>query len=54
MPTVGTFPDRVAVEVEHIVWVELFVAGVGAPVTVIVAFAVDAAHGALLIVHRTT
>jgi hypothetical protein len=34
VPTVGAFPDRVAVEVEHIAWVELFVAGVGAPVTV--------------------
>ena len=54
MPTVGAFPDRVAVEVEHIVWVELFIAGVGAPVTVIVALAVDAVHGELLIVQRTT
>ena len=34
VPTVGAFPDKVAVEVEHIVWVELFVAVVGIPLTV--------------------
>jgi hypothetical protein len=54
VPTVGAFADKVAVAVEHIVWVELFIAGVGAPVTVIVALAVDAVHGELLIVQRTT
>ena len=54
VPTVGTFPDKVAVPVEHIVCVELLVAVVGAPVTVIVALAVDAVQGELLIVHRTT
>jgi hypothetical protein len=54
VPTVGAFPDKVAVPVEHIVCVEPLVAVVGAPVTVIVAFAVEAVHGELLIVHLTT
>ena len=54
VPTDGVFPDKVAVADEHIVWVELFVAVVGAPVTVIVALAVEAVQGELLIVHLTT
>ena len=54
VPTEGVFPDKVAVPVAHIVCVELFVAVVGVPVTVIVALADEAVHGELLIVHRIT
>ena len=54
VPTLGLFPDKVAVPVVHIVCVEVLVAVVGGAFTVMVASAVDGEHGELLIVQRTT
>jgi hypothetical protein len=54
VPTEGLLPERVAVAVTHIVCAEPLVAVVGEATTVIVASAVEAVQGALLIVHLTT
>jgi hypothetical protein len=55
VPTDGVFPDKVAVPVLQIDWVEPLVAAVGVPDTVMVASAVVGAHGEVpLIVQRTT
>ena len=54
VPVVGVFPAKTVFPVLHIVAVDVLVAVVGTPLTVTVAFAVEAVHGELLIVQTNT
>ena len=54
VPVVGVFPDNKAPDKLQTLCVEVFVAVLGAAVTVIVAFAKEGAQGELPMVQRTT